>query len=59
MASTKVLLYSTTLRMWEVWQMGRPLCAGSLEACQNAHPDVPEPGYSQRLLAGLSVEDAS
>jgi hypothetical protein len=53
MSAPKVVLYSTSMRTWEVWQMGRPLCAGSLEACQQAHPDAPPPGRAQRMLAGL------
>jgi hypothetical protein len=53
--ATRVLLYSTSLETWEVWQMGRPIAHGTLENCQRAYPDL-TPGYSQLLLAGLVVD---
>lgn len=47
----KVILYSTTLHCWEVWQTSRPLGYGSLEACQAAYPDALPVAASQIALA--------
>ena len=54
-AAPQVILYSTTLHCWEVWQQGRPLAQGSLEACQQAYPDAFPVSDRQRRLA---AEDA-
>ena len=45
------ILYSTTLHLWEVWRLGRPVAQGSLDACQNAYPNTPEPSEMQYRLA--------
>ena len=53
-ARPTVILYSTSLHAWEVWQQGRPLAHGSLESCQHAYPDaLPVSDHQQRL----AIED--
>lgn len=38
--SSKVILYSTSLRTWGVWDRRRPIAHGSLTACRAAFPEA-------------------
>lgn len=38
MTAPVVILYSTSLHTWEVWQQSRPLAHGSLASCREAYP---------------------
>ena len=52
MKSPQVILYSTSLHTWEVWQTGRPLANGSLDACRAAYPDAWLPDSQLRIAEG-------
>lgn len=51
MPSPTVILYSTSLHAWEVWQNGRPAARGSLEACQAEYPAALPVSERQRGIA--------
>lgn len=60
--SSKVILYSTSLRTWEVWDRGRPVGHGSLSACRTAYPEAlvcgeDDEGFCPICLAGTESSE--
>jgi hypothetical protein len=48
----KVILYSTSQHLWEVWAVGRPIAhATTWEACKQAYPTAEGPSEAQLRLA--------
>lgn len=47
----RVILYSVSLHTWEVWETGRPIAHGRLEACQWEYPEAIPPDERQLRLA--------
>lgn len=48
----QVILYSTSLHTWEVWQQGRSLAHGSLDSCMAAFPNALPLAHSQIRTRG-------
>lgn len=48
-----LILYSTSLHKWEVWQAGQPIAFGSLEAYIRHFPEAMEVSERQLALAEM------